>query len=237
MEEARFLLAPLGALLMCVFRYFILAVGLLPCCLGTTFGDQVIFSETFANNSAGWTLGTEWQIGSATSSGGQNYGNSDPGTDHTATADNGVAGVVIGGNAMLPLHGYFYLVSPVIDVSAYSDLQLEYYRWLNSDYTPYMHNVVDVFDGANWVNIWASGGAPGVLDASWTQQVFDLTPHINSALQVRFGHLVGSSGVFTVSSWNVDDFSLTTSVPEPCSGLVLMAGSIGLLVRQRRRRT
>jgi len=39
------------------------------------------FWDDFANNSQGWTLGTEWQIGAATTSTGQIYGNPDPGTD------------------------------------------------------------------------------------------------------------------------------------------------------------
>ncbi|MDJ0605221.1 S8 family peptidase, partial [Microcystis sp. M53602_WE12] len=48
-------------------------------------GFTTYFWDDFANNSKGWTLGTEWQIGAATASTGHVYGNPDPGTDNTPT--------------------------------------------------------------------------------------------------------------------------------------------------------
>jgi hypothetical protein len=56
-----------------------------------------IFNEAFVDNSKGWTLGTNWGIGSATASTGHGTGNADPSTD-TTSGSNGVAGTVIGGN-------------------------------------------------------------------------------------------------------------------------------------------
>ncbi len=168
------------------------------------------FFETFANNNAGWTLGTQWAIGPAAVSSGHNYGNPDPSTDHTsATADNGVAGVVLGGNASTAVHSAYYLVSPVIDLSAApGPVYLAYWRWLNSDYAPYMVNTVDVYNGTAWVTIWTSGGFPGVTDNTWSKQFHTVTNHKNAAFQVRFGFSV-SSGAYTVSQWNVDDVQLT----------------------------
>lgn len=167
----------------------------------------VYFEEDFSDNAAGWTLGTEWQIGPAVASPSPGAcGNGDPGTDHTPTADNGIAGVVIGGNASTALHPYYYLTSPVVDLGGASGaVWLSFYRWLNSDYTPYMQNAVEVFDGSSWQTVWASGGSPGIQDATWTLQTYDVTAFANAALQVRIGHTVGSSGSFTCSSWNVDD--------------------------------
>lgn len=163
-------------------------------------------NEDFSDNSAGWALGPEWQIGSAKSSTGHVYGNADPAADHSPSSDNGVAGVVIGGNASTSIHSSHYLTSPVVNTNGDTGgLSLTYWRWLNSDYTPYMQNTVDVWNGSNWVNLSATGGSPGVQDNSWTQVTHDITGYSNSALQVRFGFSIGSSGVFTVSSWNVDD--------------------------------
>ncbi|MEA5530651.1 S8 family serine peptidase, partial [Dolichospermum sp. UHCC 0684] len=171
-------------------------------------GFTTYFSDDFANNTKGWTLGTEWQIGAAKTSTGQIYGNPDPGTDNTPTADNGVAGVVIGGNASTSLHSYYYLTSPVINTSTANKLFFEYARWLNSDYTPYMQNTVDIFNGSSWVNLWSSGGSPGVQDNAWTPQQFNISAYKSASTQIRFGFNVGSSGVFTVSSWNVDDVKI-----------------------------
>src|SRR5262249_50689665 len=57
---------------------------------GGGVGPTVYFAEDFHDNSKGWILGPEWQIGPAMASTGGVYG-ADPDTDHTPTADNGVA--------------------------------------------------------------------------------------------------------------------------------------------------
>lgn len=198
----------------------------------------VLFFEDFADNSAGWTLGSNWQIGSATTSVGQQYGFADPAQDHTGTADNGVAGVVIGGNAPTGMHGPLFLTSPAIDTTGQGDVTLEFYRWLNSDYVPFMTNQIDAFDGESWVNIWITS-FPAILDSEWTHQAFDVTAFSNPAFRVRFGYSIGSPGVYYVSSWNLDDVSVSGSadpVPEPGTlGLLGLALS-GLAAGRRRRR-
>jgi subtilisin family serine protease/Ca2+-binding RTX toxin-like protein len=168
-------------------------------------GFTTFFSDSFANNNNGWALGTEWQIGPATVSTGQIYGNPDPGVDYTPTTDNGVAGVVIGGNASTALHDFYYFTSPIINTSTANNLFFEYARWLNSDYTPYMQNTVDVFNGSSWVNLWSSGESPGVTDDAWTPQKFDISTYKSASTQIRFGFNVGNDGAYTVSSWNIDD--------------------------------
>jgi hypothetical protein len=174
-------------------------------CTGGQVGQYVAyFTETFASNSAGWTLDTDWQIGSAMASVGGVF-NQDPAMDHTPTADNGVAGVLIGGITNGALHPFYYLTSPAIDVSAApGQVYLEFWRWLNSDYTPFMQNSIDVWNGSAWVNVWLTD-IDATEDAAWTKQTFELTAYKNAALKVRFGYLIGSGGAFQVGSWNVDD--------------------------------
>jgi Ca2+-binding RTX toxin-like protein len=71
-----------------------------------------------------------------------------------------------------------------------------------------MQNTVDIFNGSSWVNLWSSGGSPGVQDNAWTPQQFDISAHKSASTQIRFGFNVTSGGVFTVSSWNVDDVKI-----------------------------
>jgi hypothetical protein len=182
-------------------------------CQGGVAGSyEVYFSETFAGNVAGWTLGPEWAIGPAMASVGFPTGNQDPAEDHTPSMDNGIAGVVIGGYASTALHPHYYLVSPVINTDVAGPVQLEFWRWLNSDYTPFMQNTIDVFDGTAWQNVWATGEFPMVQDAAWTHVTYDLTAYKNANMQIRFGFNVGSSGVYTVSSWNIDDVVVANAV-------------------------
>jgi len=181
------------------------------CLAGCVFcpGGGVIFEETFANNAAGWTLGMEWGIGPAVSSPSPgSCGNGDPGTDHTPTADNGIGGAVIGGNVSTAVHDFYYLTSPVIDTSGYTYLELDFWRWLNSDYTRFMDNRVEIWDGAAWQLIWNSGPPPNVEDATWTNVSYDIAAYANPAMQVRIGYNVGSAGVYTCSGWNIDDLQI-----------------------------
>ncbi len=172
--------------------------------------------ESFADNAAGWTLDAEWQIGAAVpSSGGNGFcaNSNDPAFDHTDTADNGLAGVAIGGNASINgTHGFYWLTSPAIDTAAEPDLFLEYWRWLVSDYTPYMANQVQVWDGNAWQTVFQTGSNPGIQDTSWMQQQFDISAYSNAALQVRFGFDIGvSPGVWNCPSWSVDDVRIYSS--------------------------
>ncbi|AUX20370.1 uncharacterized protein SOCEGT47_008390 [Sorangium cellulosum] len=179
---------------------------------GAAEAPTVYFRDTFESNAAGWELGPTWEIGQATSSSGHTYGHADPASDHTATSDNGVAGVVIGGNAPVSAHPYYYLTSPVVDAEFDGGVYLTYWRFLNSDEAPHMTNRVEVFDGARWVVLFESGSYPGVRDAAWKKVSHDLTPYKNASLRVRFGYAIGrDTFVDSVSSWNLDDVEIANA--------------------------
>ncbi|MCA9710809.1 MAG: hypothetical protein KDK70_33515 [Myxococcales bacterium] len=184
-----------------------------------------VFEEHFADNAQGWTLGPEWEIGPAQQTpcnqeqncfeGVSAYPGGDPDLDHTLTDDNGLAGAVIGGIVGNNVHPHFYLESPPFDGNVAGALVLSFYRWLDSDYTPYMENRVEVFDGVAWQLLWASGPAPPIVDAPWSMsgspamgwsyQEFDVTAYKNAQMRVRFGYNVGQSGVYPAPGWSVDD--------------------------------
>ncbi|MEZ4297716.1 MAG: hypothetical protein R3B70_22355 [Polyangiaceae bacterium] len=176
-------------------------------------GPEVYFSEDFSDNSAGWILGTEWQIAPAKAGPNIGFAFPDPDTDHTPTADDGVAGVVIGGDPAPTPHGYYYLESPPFDTSsAAGSVVIGYYRWLNSDGHPNMHNRVDVWNGTQWITVWSSGDFH--FETSWTFQQHDLTAYKNPQMRVRFGFDMGQFAFGEFSSWNIDDI-LVASAPCP----------------------
>jgi len=171
----------------------------------------MLFSETFADNSQGWTLGTTWEIGPAKASSGQTVGYPDPASDHTTGSDNGVAGVVIGGNAPNGTHAAYYLVSPVVDTtSASSGLELHFQRWLNTDFSP-DNASVEVYNGSKWVMVWpVVTPNPPTTDSAWTAQQIDISPYSNSKLQIRFGYAQTFPTGAIFSGWNVDDVMLVS---------------------------
>jgi hypothetical protein len=181
-------------------------------CIGSG-GPVVYFSDDFSTPNMGWTLGTEWQIGPATVSTGQSFGNPDPAQDHSASNDNMLAGVVIGGNTSTMTHQTYWLESPSFDATVDpGPVVLSFQRWLNSDWDPWMNNRIEVWNGAQWQPLWQSGANP-VTDAAWTPVTHDLTAFKNAAMRIRFGVEVGNiQGVFVVSSWNIDDVVVATAL-------------------------
>jgi hypothetical protein len=173
-------------------------------------GPQVYFAADFADNSQGWILGPEWEIGPAQGSCCSSVG-ADPQTDHTPTQDDGIAGVVIGGNAQTAVHPYHYLESPPFNTAnAPGQVILGFRRWLNSDVHPFMHNSIEVWNGSQWITLWTSGSSPGIQDSppaglGWTFIQHDLTNYKNAAMRIRFGFDITSGNVLTVGSWNIDD--------------------------------
>lgn len=182
--------------------------------------SAVLFSEGFANNSQGWSLGPEWQIGPATESIPSSSSWGDPGNDHSPSSDNGVAGAIIGGSIGLFVHAPYTLTSPAVDIAAAtSPVSLSYWRWLNSDYEPFMVNRVEVWDGTAWVQIWATAGPPAITDNAWTFQSFDVSAYKNAEFRVRFSYSIGSGGALQSSGWNLDDVQITSAgCPEDLDG-------------------
>jgi hypothetical protein len=158
-------------------------------------------------------------MGSAMVSSGHEQGNPDPGADHSASPDNGIAGVAIGGNYTVnPVHGFYYLTSPVVNLAAApGTVLLTYWRWLNCDYDPYSVHTVEVFNGAAWTTVWSNTplGAVFITDNSWGRFEHDVTAYKNANFRVRFGFKTGKSGNFLayiMSGWNIDDVSLSSAV-------------------------
>jgi hypothetical protein len=85
---------------------------------------------------------------------------------------------------------------------------MTYYRDLYSDYTPYMKNKLEVWNGASWVILYETFGSPGVNDAAWTYFGYDVSAHANANMQFRWCHNIGSNGAFSRGSWNVDDVTV-----------------------------
>lgn len=192
------------------------------CSAGTCAGVPdpnytIYFTDSFASNNQGWTLGTEWQIGPAQpSSCSSDPPGNDPATDHTASADDGIAGVIIGGcygNAAN--HAPYCMVSPVINANPPSgSVFLSYYRHLHVDYPTFMSNTVEVSanGGATWNTVYAVPASQVQNDSDWTFASFDITAFKSATLQVRFCHEVtNSGGIYDGGGWNLDDVTIASS--------------------------
>jgi hypothetical protein len=176
---------------------------------------QVVFEETFSGPATGWTTGTEWQIG-VTSVGPPPVEGTwpDPAADHSAGTDNRVAGTVLGGNVSTAQHAFRWLESPPVNLAAWTGgVQLRFWRWLNTDYSPFMRARIDVFNGTSWIPVWENNPVGPITDNAWTQITIEIGRYKNANLRVRFGHANDNGGGFPFSGWNIDDVQL---VQVPC---------------------
>jgi hypothetical protein len=90
---------------------------------------------------------------------------------------------------------------------------LEYWRMLSSDYTPYMQNDIEVYNGSSWITVFATQGFPGAADSTWTKFTYDITAHKNANMRIRWGYLIGqTSGTYTAASWSVDDVLVSSAI-------------------------
>lgn len=178
-------------------------------------GPDVHLDERFADDSGGWMLGANWEIGAATESaqGGAGTGK-DPAMDHSPSGDNGVAGVLIGGLTS-GSQSFTYLESPSVDLQgAAGTLDLSLWRWLNSDVDPKMQSVIEVRDGNSWTTLWENDGNAVVADDMWMVQEFDVTDYKSADFRIRIGYKATGAAA-DVGGWNVDDVLLAPPTCQP----------------------
>ena len=189
---------------------------------GSGFGDcsakletKSLFSDSFADNSQGWTLGSEWAIGPLVANPSICQVGKDPTDDHSASGDNGVAGMVIGGCYGGAQHDAYCFESPTIDTSsAPGALSLTYWRHLHSDYMPYVHVWVDASsdDGANWTTVFSNQENQTIDDGQWTWMSHDVTAQKSTQFRVRFCNSVDQASAYIGAGWNIDDLSVDALV-------------------------
>lgn len=196
--------------------------------------EVVLFSDDFSTD-MGWT-GYEagyWQRGSATAGGGTSNGNPDPASDHTATADNFIVGINIGGDFSTVQNGAHYLTSPVINCSSHTSVRVRFWRWLNAWGASDSDDFVEVYNGSSWVRIYQCEFS---YDTSWRQRVYDVSLYAagNANFQVRIKFEYKSSFSYPYSGWNVDDFEVvsTTDLPNRIIDADFEAGSSSWAVGQ-----
>jgi hypothetical protein len=161
------------------------------------------------DNDPGWSASGEWQWGEPAGQGGLPNGNPDPLSGYTGL---NVYGINLNGDYSTAVRGPYYLSTQAIDCSEYSDVHLRFYRWLNSDYQPYVYATVEVSnDGSTWAHAWENDGPPAVTDDSWQFVEYDISSVANNqpTMYIRWGHRVARGSARAYSGWNIDEVEVT----------------------------
>ena len=114
----------------------------------------------------GWPRQGQWAFGQPTGQGGTAHGNPDPTSGFTGL---NVFGVNLNGDYSTTVGGPYYLTSGPLNFTGCSGVVLQFERWLNSDYPPFVTNVIEVSsDDTNWTIIFRNDSG-AITDSSWTK--------------------------------------------------------------------
>jgi uncharacterized repeat protein (TIGR01451 family) len=181
-----------------------------------------------------WSLEGEWGFGEPAGLGGIGGGHPDPATGATGT---NVFGVNLNGDYSVAVGGPYYLTAGPFDFSNYTGMKLQFQRWLNTDYQPYVYATIEVSsDGTNWNPVW-DNGTTEIADSAWTAVSYDISALADNRtnVYVRWGHRVASQFAFPYSGWNIDDIEfvgntlpqLTVAIPPAANaGAGILTGTV-----------
>ena len=168
----------------------------------------------------GWTRQGQWAFGHPTGQGGADGGYPDP--TGGATGAN-VLGVNLSGDYSTAVGGPYYLIAGPFNFTGCTNVILQFQRWLNSDYQPYVSDTIDVSsNGTAWTSIFANGTS-AITDSVWTNCQYDISATANNRtnVYVRWGYQI-ANGAYAYSGWNLDDIGFLALPPRlPRMGYVL----------------
>ena len=189
----------------------------------TVYPPSVLFFNM--NTDPGWTRQGQWAFGKPLGSGGASYGHPDPVAGASGT---NVFGVNLAGDYSTAIGGPYYLIAGPFDFSGFTGLKLQFQRWLNSDYQPWVAATIDVSNnGTTWVQIFSNGSST-ISDAAWTQVLYDISgvADSHSSVYVRWGYQIQKSGAFAYSGWNIDDVSFLGTAITPALAIAVPATTL-----------
>ena len=175
----------------------------------TAVFEEVIDGSSL-DSDPGWIIeGQEgqWEFGEPTGQGGEEYGNPDPTSGYTGP---NVFGVNLNGDYdVVNVGPLCSIIAGPFDLTGYSDVNLRFARWLNTDEPRYVTASVDVLtDGENWRTVW--GSETEVLDSQWVGVKYPLDNEADDqpAVYLRWTYQVVGERAFRCSGWNLDDIRL-----------------------------
>ncbi len=152
--------------------------------------------------------GVEWNWAAPSGTGG------DPAAAHTGT---NVLGTQVGGDGLYKGTTSTWIETPALDVSAYAQVHLQYWRWLTVEDRAYDSAAISVNGQVAWQNAMTPQKTTHHLDREWRFQDIDLTPFIgDGTAQVRWTLDSDSSNEY--GGWNLDDVCVVALIKYPQCG-------------------
>jgi hypothetical protein len=167
-----------------------------------TISPPAVYSFSL-DTDPGWSRQGEWAFGKPNGLGGMSHGNPDPTSGATGT---NVFGVNLNGDYSTTVGGPWYLTAGPLSFVGYTNVIMQFQRWLNTDYQPYGYATVEVStNGTTWTQIFSNGYSE-IADASWSKFQYSVSTLADNCptVYVRWGYQV-AGGAYAYSGWNIDD--------------------------------
>lgn len=154
-----------------------------------------------------WLAEGEWAFGQPTGNGGA-YGYPDPNSGYEGS---NVYGVNLNGDYNTSVGGPYYLKTGPIDCSDYSNVRLNFARWLNADFDPYVKNKIEVSrNGSSWNLVWEHTDLSAITDDGWQILEYDISSFADdqSTIYIRWSYQILDDHAYQYSGWNIDEIKI-----------------------------
>ncbi|MHC4839465.1 MAG: choice-of-anchor D domain-containing protein [Planctomycetota bacterium] len=164
------------------------------------------FTDDFSTDQ-GWQLDAEWQRAPAVAYSASGPPRTEPGTDHSPSADNNILGHLIGADYAASMPATLWATSPPVDCTAASFVAVRFERWMGCSLGDTAKIQVSS-NGVVWHDVWSSPTSTNTNDSAWTFTGYDISTWAagNAVVQVRFG--IGPTQGIVNTGWCIDDFEI-----------------------------
>lgn len=166
------------------------------------------FYDISLDSDPGWTTQGQWAFGVPAGGGGSSYGNPDPDSGYTGT---NVYGVNLSGDYSTIVGGPYCLTAGPFGCRGYSDIHIEFARWLNTDIPPYVVTKIEASNnGTSWSVIWEHTGTTALTDDDWQIVEYDISSIADNqdTVYIHWSYQILDDRAYPYSGWNIDDIQL-----------------------------
>ncbi len=190
------------------------------------YGNRKINKSLFFDNFEGenfWILSGEFEVGKPKECTGHTRGNPDPtyafsgknvlGSDLTGLGDHkGAYELNIAENSDIAE------TDTILNAKYYKNIRLGFYRWLNAKSDDNVSIEVSLDGGNSWSNIWKNEFF--YLETKFSYKSVGLGNVADRQKNLLFRYVVGPTGAYSYSGWNIDNFAITGTFIDDDAGFV-----------------
>jgi choice-of-anchor C domain-containing protein len=168
---------------------------------------QQVVQDFPLNEDPGWPRDGLWEFGVPTGQRCSPHGNVDPTSGHTGV---NVIGVNLNGCYDPNVGPLYSVVAGPFDLSGYENVELRFWRWLNTDWPDYVTSTIGVAtDGTVWSSLWEHDDRDEITDTEWRPCSYRVSQaDCQPVVYFRWTYQVVQERAYAYTGWNIDDIQI-----------------------------